>query len=241
MSMVLGVGLGIGLALSFNGFFEVFGFIFRIFGGSSTTITRTLVYPWGSLALVSASVFGAVVLALLVTTRRTLAADLASVLKGSDDERDRHQASRHHPRSGRGLPRLRIEGRRRQRRRPSWPEHRHAQRRSRRCGRPLWFWKIDPHEVPWRLDEAQRGLRQPRRTQHDPPDRPRTGQLRSKRSPSSSRKETCSTTSTPATTSRSRSSTKACAPASPSARRSTCLSGCRWPPRHGLAHDALRR
>ena len=42
---------------------------------SSTTITRTLVYPWGSLALVSASVFGAVVLALLVTTRRTLAAD----------------------------------------------------------------------------------------------------------------------------------------------------------------------
>ena len=82
MSMVLGVGLGIGLALSFNGFFEVFGFIFQIFGGSSTTITRTLVYPWGSLALVSASVFGAVVLALLVTTRRTLAADLASVLKG---------------------------------------------------------------------------------------------------------------------------------------------------------------
>ena len=46
------------------------------------TITRNLVYPWASLALVSASVFGAVVLALLITTRRTLAADLASVLKG---------------------------------------------------------------------------------------------------------------------------------------------------------------
>jgi hypothetical protein len=82
--MVLGVALGIGLALSFNGFFEVFGFIFQIFqsDGNTLTITRNLVYPWASLALVSASVFGAVVLALLVTTRRTLAADLASVLKG---------------------------------------------------------------------------------------------------------------------------------------------------------------
>lgn len=84
MSMVLGVALGIGLALSFNGFFEVFGFIFQIFqsDGNTLTITRNLVYPWTSLALVSASVFGAVVLALLITTRRTLAADLASVLKG---------------------------------------------------------------------------------------------------------------------------------------------------------------
>ncbi|MGB0617729.1 MAG: FtsX-like permease family protein [Candidatus Poseidoniaceae archaeon] len=84
MSMVLGVALGIGLALSFNGFFEVFGFIFQIFqsDGNTLTITRNLVYPWASLALVSASVFGAVVLALLITTRRTLAADLASVLKG---------------------------------------------------------------------------------------------------------------------------------------------------------------
>jgi len=84
MSMMLGVALGIALAMSFNGFFEVFGFIFQIFqnDGGSTTLTRNLVYPWGSLALVSASVFGAVVLALLVTTRRTLAADLASVLKG---------------------------------------------------------------------------------------------------------------------------------------------------------------
>ena len=84
MSMVLGVALGIGLALPFNGFFEVFGFIFQIFqsDGNTLTITRNLVYPWTSLALVSASVFGAVVLALLITTRRTLAADLASVLKG---------------------------------------------------------------------------------------------------------------------------------------------------------------
>ncbi len=80
--MLLGIGLGLGLALSFNGFFEVFGFIFQIFGGSSTTLTRNLVYPWGSLAIVSATVFAAVVLALLITTRRTLGADLASVLKG---------------------------------------------------------------------------------------------------------------------------------------------------------------
>lgn len=82
VSMLLGIGLGLGLALSFNGFFEVFGFIFQIFGGSSTTLTRNLVYPWGSLAIVSATVFAAVVLALLITTRRTLGADLASVLKG---------------------------------------------------------------------------------------------------------------------------------------------------------------
>jgi putative ABC transport system permease protein len=82
VSMLLGIALGLGLALSFNGFFEVFGFIFQIFGGSSTTLTRNLVYPWGSLAIVSASVFAAVVLALLITTRRTLGADLASVLKG---------------------------------------------------------------------------------------------------------------------------------------------------------------
>jgi len=82
VSMALGIGLGIGVALSFNGFFDVFGFIFQIFGGSSTTIERTLYYPWYQLLLVSLSVFAAVVVALLVTTRRALKSDLASVLKG---------------------------------------------------------------------------------------------------------------------------------------------------------------
>lgn len=82
VSMALGIGLGIGVALSFNGFFDIFGFIFQIFGGSSTTITRTLVYPWTQLLLVSLYVFAAVVIALLVTTRRALKSDLASVLKG---------------------------------------------------------------------------------------------------------------------------------------------------------------
>ncbi len=82
VSMALGIILGVGLALSFNGFFDVFGFIFQIFIGSSTTIERTLVYPWTQIILVSLAVFSAVVVALLVTTRRALTADLASVLKG---------------------------------------------------------------------------------------------------------------------------------------------------------------
>ena len=82
VSMILGIVLGVGLALSFNGFFDVFGFIFQIFGGSTTTIQRTLVYPWTQIILVSLAVFAAVVVALLVTTRRALKADLASVLKG---------------------------------------------------------------------------------------------------------------------------------------------------------------
>ena len=82
VSMMLGILLGVGVALSFNGFFDIFGFIFQIFGGSSTTINRTLVYPWTQIILVSLAVFAAVVVALLVTTRRALKADLASVLKG---------------------------------------------------------------------------------------------------------------------------------------------------------------
>jgi hypothetical protein len=82
VSMLLGIILGIGVAFSFNGFFDVFGFIFQIFGGTSTVIERELVYPWVQLGLVTLSVFGAVVLALVVTTRRALSADLASVLKG---------------------------------------------------------------------------------------------------------------------------------------------------------------
>ena len=82
VSMALGVVLGVALALSFNGFFDIFGFIFQIFGGSSTTIERDLVYPWTQIVLVSLAVFVAVVVALLVTTRKALKADLASVLKG---------------------------------------------------------------------------------------------------------------------------------------------------------------
>lgn len=82
VSMLLGVLLGMGLALSFNGLFEIFGFIFQIFGGSSTVITRDLIWPWTELAVVSAIVFTAVVLALLLTTRKALRADLATVLKG---------------------------------------------------------------------------------------------------------------------------------------------------------------
>ena len=82
VSMLLGIILGIGVAFSFNGFFDVFGFIFQIFGGTSTVIERELVYPWTQLAFVTLSVFAAVVLALVITTRRALGADLASVLKG---------------------------------------------------------------------------------------------------------------------------------------------------------------
>lgn len=82
VSMVLGVILGMGIALSFNGFFAIFGFIFQIFGGSSTIIDRELVWPWFELVIVALSVFIAVVFALLVTTRKALKSDLASVLKG---------------------------------------------------------------------------------------------------------------------------------------------------------------
>ncbi len=62
--------------------FEIFGFIFQIFGGSSTVITRDLVWPWFELSMVVLAVFIAVFTALLVTTRKALKADLATVLKG---------------------------------------------------------------------------------------------------------------------------------------------------------------
>ena len=80
--MALGVVLYVALALSFNGFFDIFGFIFQIFGGSSTVIDYTLVYPWSQIILVSLAVFAQVVVALLVTTRKALKSDLASVLRG---------------------------------------------------------------------------------------------------------------------------------------------------------------
>ena len=49
--------------------------------------SRRLVYPWFELTLVSISVFTAVVIALLLTTRRALKSDLAMVLKGNEDEK----------------------------------------------------------------------------------------------------------------------------------------------------------
>ncbi len=82
VSIVLGVGLGLAVAESFNGFFGVFGFIFQLFLGQSAPIDRDLVWPWFELVLVNGMVLGAVVMALLFTTRRALGSDLATVLKG---------------------------------------------------------------------------------------------------------------------------------------------------------------
>ncbi len=83
VSMALGMLLGMGLSLSFNGLFNVFGFIFQLFlGGESSILSRELVWPWLELGLVSLAVFTAVVTALLFTTRKALRSDLASVLKG---------------------------------------------------------------------------------------------------------------------------------------------------------------
>ena len=83
VSMALGMLLGMGIALSFNGLFNVFGFIFQLFlGGESSIIGRELVWPWMELGLVAIAVFAAVVIALLFTTRKALRSDLASVLKG---------------------------------------------------------------------------------------------------------------------------------------------------------------
>ena len=85
VSMALGVMLGMGLALSFNGLFNVFGFIFQLLGGTggeSSVITRELVWPWLELGIVALAVFTSVVMALLITTRKALRSDLASVLKG---------------------------------------------------------------------------------------------------------------------------------------------------------------
>ena len=82
VSMALGVILGLAISEAFNGFFGVFGFIFQIFLGQSAPIDRDLVWPWTELIFVNASVLVAVVIALLVTTRRALKSDLAIVLKG---------------------------------------------------------------------------------------------------------------------------------------------------------------
>ena len=83
VSMALGILLGMGLALSFNGLFDVFGFIFQLLSaGDSSIITRELQWPWLELGIVSLAGFASVVMALLVTTRKALRSDLASVLKG---------------------------------------------------------------------------------------------------------------------------------------------------------------
>ena len=82
VSMGLGVILGLAIAQSFNGFFFIFGFIFQIFLGESIPIDRDLVWPWTELILVNLSVFVAVMIALVFTTRRALKSDLAVVLKG---------------------------------------------------------------------------------------------------------------------------------------------------------------
>ena len=83
VSMALGILLGMALALSFNGLFNVFGFIFQLLSGtSSSVISRELVWPWLELGIVSIAVFASVVMALLFTTRKALRSDLASVLKG---------------------------------------------------------------------------------------------------------------------------------------------------------------
>ena len=83
VSMALGIILGMGLALSFNGLFNVFGFIFQLLSaGESSIISRELQWPWLELGIVSLAVFASVVLALLVTTRKALRSDLSSVLKG---------------------------------------------------------------------------------------------------------------------------------------------------------------
>ncbi|OIR23055.1 MAG: hypothetical protein BEU00_00895 [Marine Group III euryarchaeote CG-Epi3] len=83
-SMLLGIFLGMGLALSFNGFFNIFGFLFQLFSGTGeeAVITRILQWPWWVITQVTAGVMAVVVIALVLTTRRALRADLAVVLKG---------------------------------------------------------------------------------------------------------------------------------------------------------------
>ena len=81
-SMVLGSMLGVGISYAFNGFFDIFGFIFQLFGGNSTPIDRDLLFPWFRLTVVYVIVLATVITALLLTTRQALKADLAVTLKG---------------------------------------------------------------------------------------------------------------------------------------------------------------
>ena len=82
VSMTLGVLLWIGVAQTFNGFFFVFGYIFQIFLGNATPISRELVWPWAEIIMVNISVLIAVIIALVLTTRKVLNANLAMILKG---------------------------------------------------------------------------------------------------------------------------------------------------------------
>ena len=83
-SMILGIMLGMGLSLAFNGFFNIFGFLFQLFSGTGeeAVISRILQWPWWVITQVTLGVMTVVVIALVFTTRRALRADLAVVLKG---------------------------------------------------------------------------------------------------------------------------------------------------------------
>jgi ABC-type lipoprotein release transport system permease subunit len=85
--MALGGLLGMGISYSFNGLFNLFGQIFQVFGlqdpgGSTSLINRDLVWPFAELLQVGGILLLAVLVALVVTTRKAIGADLATVLKG---------------------------------------------------------------------------------------------------------------------------------------------------------------
>lgn len=82
VSMLLGGLLGMGISYAFNGLFNLFGRIFQIFGGSASEISRDLVWPFAELLQVGAVLLFAVIVALVLTTRKAIGADLATVLKG---------------------------------------------------------------------------------------------------------------------------------------------------------------
>lgn len=82
VSMLLGTALGVGISYAFNGMFNLFGLIFQSFGGASTPVDRTLVWPWGELLFIGLAVLAVVMLALVWTTARATRADLARILKG---------------------------------------------------------------------------------------------------------------------------------------------------------------
>ena len=71
-------------SLAFNGFFNIFGFLFQLFSGTGeeAVISRILQWPWWVITQVTLGVMTVVVIALVFTTRRALRADLAVVLKG---------------------------------------------------------------------------------------------------------------------------------------------------------------
>ena len=82
VSMLLGTLLGVGISYAFNGMFSLFGLIFQSFGGASTPVDRTLVWPWGELLVIGLAVLAVVMLALVWTTARATRSDLARILKG---------------------------------------------------------------------------------------------------------------------------------------------------------------